>query len=121
MELANKNIIALPKWLHRLWAMKWWELMAWVIEIGIFSLFAIVSITQFFEDEPRAGGIMILLTILLCGPAVWLFLGYKPQPGSKLGKYDIAAAACFVVWMIILLYLTVPVPQFGPGPFGSPV
>ena len=121
MEATAKSSRTVPVWVQTLLDLKWYEWLAWIIQIGLIATFIVVTHTQFAEDEPRAGWIMILLTILFCGPGIWLFLGYRPEPGSKFGKYDVGLIVCVAIWAILLFYMIVPLPEFGPGPFGSPV
>ena len=121
METTMKTSTPIPKWLQWFLDLRWYEWLGWIVEFGLFATFVVVTHTQFAEDEPRAGWIMILLTILLAGPGLWLLLGYKPKAGTKFNKFDIGAIICFAIWAILLFYLILPLPKFVPGPFGSPV
>jgi len=121
MDTTIKRSKPTPKWVQVLVNLTWYEWLGWFIKIGLLVTFIVVTHTQFAEDEPQAGWIMILLTILLAGPGFWILLGYRPKPGSKFNKFDIGAIICFALWAIVLLYLTIPLPDFVPGPFGSPV
>ena len=111
---------SVPKWVQWLLNLAWYEWLGWIVEVFLLATFIVVTQTQFAEDESRGGWIMILLTILFCGPGIWLLLGYKPQPGSKFGKFDIGAIICFAIWAVLLFYIIVPLPEFVTGPFGSP-
>jgi len=111
-----------PNWVVRLVNLTWYEWIAWVIQAGLLATFIVVTVTQFQEEEPRAGWIMILLTILFCGPGFWILLKYRPRTGSKFNTLDVGAIICFAVWAALLFYLIVPLPEIGgPTPFGSPV
>ncbi len=118
METAIKASNRIPEWVQRLVGLRWYQWLGWFVELGLIATFVVVTQTQFAEEEPRAGWIMSVLTVLFCGPGIWLLLGYKHVPG-KFSKYDIGAIVCFAIWAIVMLYLVVPLPAFEPGPFGA--
>ncbi|MDD5205222.1 MAG: hypothetical protein PHS17_07360 [Desulfobacterales bacterium] len=118
--MAQRKSSPVPGWVQRLLDLTWYEWLGWLLELGLLATFVVVIQTQFAEGEPRAGWIMILLTILLTGPGVWILLGYKPLPGSGFNKHDVGAIICFAIWLAIMIYLVGPTPTFEPGPFGNP-
>ncbi len=120
MEMTEMKSSPVPGWVQRLLGLSWYEWLGWILELGLLVTFVIVCQTQFAEGEPRAGWMMILLTILMVGPGAWILLGYRPAPGSRFNKYDIGAIICFAIWVIIMFYLVGPTPSFEPGPFGNP-
>lgn len=119
---AETEAKTVPRWVLRVVGLTWYEWIAWIIQAVLVATFIIVTITQFQEDESRAGWIMILLTILFGGPGFWVLLKYRPKAGSKFNAFDVGAIICFAVWAVLLLYLILPLPEIGsPTPFGSPV
>jgi hypothetical protein len=105
METTMKGSKPVPKWLHWVWDLTWYEWLGWIMECSLLFLFLSVVYTQFAEDEPRAGWVMLLITILFCQPGIWILLGYKPQPKSKFGKYDKGLIICFAIWGVLLALL----------------
>jgi hypothetical protein len=124
MGTVIRTTIPLPVWtrkcIEKILSLTWYEYLGWVVELVLVGTFATVSLTQFLEDEPRAGWIMISLSSLVCGPGLWLLLGYRPKPGDKFGGKDIAAALIFCMWIFLFAFLVGWEVQFEPGPFGSP-
>lgn len=120
METVCNEVRPAPRWASRLLAMRWYEWLGWLLEIGLASTFILVTVTQFLEDEMRGGWVMIVLTVLFCGPGVWILLKYKPAPDSKLGRQDAYLAVAFAIWTILFVYLIGFMPQHEQGPFGSP-
>lgn len=120
METTMKASGPTPRWVKWCFSHPWYEWLGWLVEAALFFTFISVIYTQFAESEIRGGWVMILLTLLVCGPGIWILFGYKPQPGSKFGKHDIGLIICFAIWIILLGYLFFWNVQFYPGPFGSP-
>lgn len=118
MEATVKESKKVPKWLQRLIDLTWYEGLAWIIEAGLAVTFILITYDQFGEGFHRAGWVMILLTLLFAGPGFGLLLWYRPEPGSKFGKYDIGAIIAFAIWLIMLLYFIVWTVEFQPG-FGN--
>lgn len=120
MDLAEKQNGFVPKWVQ--WAFKhpWYLWIGWLLESGLLFVFLSVTYTQYAEDEARAGWVMILLTLIFCGPGLWVLLGYKPQVGSRFGKYDIGLLVCFALWIGLLGYALLWDVQFYQSPFGTP-
>ena len=111
---------AVPKWVRWCFRQRWYSWLGWLMEAALLITFISVTYTQFAESEIRGGWVMILLTLLTCGPGIWILLGYRPEPGSKFGKYDIGLIICFAIWFAIFGYLFFWDVQFLSGPFGSP-
>lgn len=111
---------AVPKWAQWCFRQRWYLWLGWLVEAALLITFLSVTYTQFAESEIRGGWVMALLTVLTCGPGIWILLAYKPQPGSKFGKYDIGLIICLAIWVILFGYLFFWDVQFYPGPFGSP-
>lgn len=110
----------IPKWVSRLVDLRWYEWIGWLVEIGLAVTFIAVTISQFIEDEVRGGWVMIVLTVLICGPGAWLLLRYKPTAADKIETQDVALAIMFAIWAVIFIYLVGFMPQHEQGPFGSP-
>ena len=115
METTMKAHKAVPQWLQWFVDLTWYEWLAWIAEAVLVVTFVWITADQFAENLSRAGWIMVLLTILTCGPGLWLILGYRPAPGEKFGKYDIGAIICFAIWAIMLAYLLIWTVDFQPG------
>ncbi len=120
METVVNASRSIPQWASRLLAVRWYEWLGWLLQAGLTVTFILVTIQQFLEDEIRGGWVMILLTILFCAPGAWILLGYKPEPSSRLGKYDIGLAIAFAIWIILFVYFLGFLPQHEQGPFGNP-
>ncbi len=120
METVSSELRPIPQWASRLLAVRWYEWLGWLLEAGLTFTFILVTVTQFLEDEVRGGWVMIVLTILFCGPGAWILLRYKPAVGSKLGKQDVGLAIAFAIWAVLFIYLIGFMPQHEQGPFGSP-
>lgn len=120
MDTAVSQSKPIPKWLSRLLGVRWYEWLGWLLEVGLTITFISVAVTMFFEDETRAGWVMIILTVLFCGPGAWILLKYRPADGSTFGKHDLGLAIVFAIWAILFIYLVGPMPTHEPGPFGNP-
>ncbi len=124
MEVIVNSSKGLRSWAQkvkeRLLSLGWHEYLGWVVELALIGTLVTVTVTQFLEDEIKAGWVMILLTLLICVPGVWLLLGYRPQPGSRFGKVDAGAILCFIIWIVLFAMLTGWQIEFESGPFGSP-
>jgi len=119
METTMKVSRPAPKWLQWFLDLTWYECLGWLVEFSMLFVLLAVVYTQFAEGEPRGGWVMLLITILFCQPGIWILLGYKPQPKSKFGKYDIGLIICFAIWGVLLALLVGWEVQFYPGPFGD--
>jgi len=104
METTMKASTPTPKWLQWFLDLRWDAWLGWITEAVLVVTFVVITYDQFAEGLTRSGWLMILLTVLFCGPGLWLLLGYKPQIGSKFGKYDVGAIICFTIWVSLLLY-----------------
>lgn len=120
MEAVTNVSRPVPKWVSRLVELRWYEWVGWLVEICLAITFIAVTITQFLEDEVRGGWIMIVLTILFCGPGAWLLMRYRPAPLGKFEKQDMALAIILAIWALIFIYLIGFMPQHEQGPYGSP-
>lgn len=120
MEIAEKRKLSVPGWVYGAFSRPWYLWLGWLMEAGILFVFLSVAYTQFAEDEPRAGWVMLLLTLVFGGPGLWVLTGYKPQPGSKFGKFDIGLIVCFALWVALFGYLMFWNVAFLESPFGTP-
>ena len=118
MERTIKVAGAPPRWVQWLLNLNWYEWLAWIVEIGMLVMFVWITYDQFAEGLPRAGWIMIALSILFVGPGLWLILGYRPSGVGTFGKREIGVILCFVIWAGIFLYLLGWGVDFQPG-FGN--
>jgi len=119
MDTTMKKLTPTLRWLQWLLRPRWYEWLGGIVEASLLFVFAAVTYTQFAEDEPRAGWIMILLTILFAGPGIWLVFGYRPKEQSGFGKFDVGLIICFAIWGVLLSFLLGWKVHFYPGPFGA--
>jgi len=120
METTIKPSSPIPNWVHWCFERPWYMWLGWLAETALLFTFISVVYTQFAEGEVRGGWVMIVMTLLTCGPGIWILLGYRPEAGSTFGKYDIGLIICFAIWFAIFGYLFFWNVEFYPGPFGSP-
>jgi hypothetical protein len=120
MEMAEKEMTTVPGWAQKLFAISWYTWFAGITEAALLLVFLLVTYTQFAQGEPRAGWVMILLTIVVAAPGIWMLFGYRPQIGSKLGLPDYALFLCFAIWVVLFGYLMFWGFQLYSGPYGSP-
>jgi hypothetical protein len=120
MESMPNASRPVPKWVQKIVGLAWYEWLAWIVEISLIGAFVLITYDQFEEGLQRGGWLMILITILFCGPGMWLLLRYKPESQSLFGKFDIGAIVCFAIWAILLGYFLIWTVDFQPG-FGNRV
>jgi len=120
VEAVAESKTSIPKWIQWAFRQPWYLWLGWVMEAAILFVFLSVMYTQFAQQEPRAGWVILLLTLVFAAPGVWILLGYKPEPGSKFGKHDIGLIICFAIWIALFGYTLFWDVQFYPGPYGSP-
>jgi hypothetical protein len=109
-----------PAWLQKIMGTAWYVWLAWSVEIVLIGAFGLITYDQFEEGLPHAGWMMILITVMFCGPGLWLLLGYRPQVHSNFGRYDVGAIICFAMWSFLLVYFLMWSVDFQPG-FGNRV
>jgi hypothetical protein len=120
MESTGTASKPVPTWLQRILGLTWYEWLAWIVEICLIGAFGMIAYDQFEEGLRRAGWLMTLITIVFCGPGIWLLLRYKPSSESPFGKLDIGAIICFAIWAVLLGYFLIWSVDFQPG-FGNRV
>jgi hypothetical protein len=120
MEAISESRKIVPKPIQWAFSQPWYLWLGWFMEAAILFVFLSVMYTQFAQDEARAGWVMLLLTVVFAGPGIWILLRYRPESGSKFGKYDIGLIICFAIWIALFGYTLLWDVQFYPGPFGSP-
>ena len=74
MEAITKSETSIPKWLQWAFSQPWYMWLGWLMEAGILFVFFCAMYTQFAKDEPRAGWVMLFLTVVFGGPGIWILL-----------------------------------------------